>query len=59
MLGHRNVEYLAGIQTEATEFEVSDETNADWETVLAFLGRPSRARLTSFPNCQCLDLYFP
>ena len=53
------MDFPVGIQTEATEFEVANPESKEWETVLAFLGKPQRARLTSFPNCQCLDLYFP
>ena len=58
-----------GSQTELTEIvplqrksvgkEEDNDAVASWELVMQFLGTPVKARLTSFPQCQFLDLYFP
>ena len=59
LLGQRNMEYVHGFQTIATEFDVDDTLQPTWELVNQFLGKPERARLTYFETRICLDFYFP
>ena len=47
------------VQTEATEFDLDTTAEEAWAVVLAFLGTPVKARLTTFPQYHFLDVYFP
>ena len=47
------------IQTEVLQFTVDATAEDAWTVVLAFLGTPVRARLTTYSQCHFLDVYFP
>ena len=69
-VGSTVVYNAVGAQTESTDLrpvvnektDLSDqegELGCSWDLVLQFLGSPTRARLTSMPTKQFLDIYFP
>ena len=46
------------IQTSTANFPIEEKYQDAWDYGLQLLGRPLTARLTSYSNCQYLDVYY-
>ena len=55
ILGQRNIEYVTGTQN---WLETLGEASCDTQEAAGMLGKPKKARLTSYVTHHFLDLYF-
>ena len=57
ILGTRNLECTYGLQVVASEYDIDESAQEDWEGLTGVLGTPRQMRLTSFPSRHFLGTY--